>query len=217
MSAATIDHLVVAADTLEEGAEQVERLLGVPLQPGGKHERMGTHNRLLKLGPKLYLEVIAIDPGAVPAEDGKPFQARWFDLDSPAMRTLLSEGPHLVTWAVRTDDIEALAARCPEPLGKIHLMRRGGFEWKITIPEDGHLPGGGLIPTLIQWLGDRHPADELPDRGCSLEALGGTHGAPEGIRRALAALGLTGSVPVSYGAAERLSARIRTPLGARIL
>jgi hypothetical protein len=59
---ARFDHLVVAAASLASGAAWLERRLGVPLQPGGQHSAMGTHNRLLRLGADSYLELIAIDP-----------------------------------------------------------------------------------------------------------------------------------------------------------
>ena len=208
----TIDHLIVAATTLEEGAQFVQKALGVAPQPGGKHERMGTHNCLLKLGPELYLEIIAIDPQAA-----APSRPRWFDLDLPGMRAQLQAGPRLITWVARTGNIEQLATGSSEPLGPIHRMRRGGFAWKITIPDDGHLPGGGLVPTLIEWQGKRHPADGLADSGCSLQALGGAHGEPDRMRRALASLDLAGSLPVTYGAGPRLLARIATPFGVRTL
>jgi len=71
-----IDHLVVCAESLEEGAAFVEAKLGVAMSAGGKHALMGTHNRLLSLGAEAYLEVIAIDP-----EAGPPGRARWFGLD----------------------------------------------------------------------------------------------------------------------------------------
>ncbi|MEO7742546.1 MAG: VOC family protein [Usitatibacter sp.] len=45
-----LDHLVIAAATLEEGVRYVEAQLGVTMGPGGKHATMGTHNRLLSLG-----------------------------------------------------------------------------------------------------------------------------------------------------------------------
>lgn len=45
-----LDHLVVAARTLEEGARWLEARTGVPTAPGGRHALMGTHNRLLSPG-----------------------------------------------------------------------------------------------------------------------------------------------------------------------
>ncbi len=75
----TIDHLVIVATDLDTGCAFVTDALGVALQPGGVHSRMGTHNRLLHLGPGLYLEVIAVDPSAI-----RPDRARWFGLDQLA-------------------------------------------------------------------------------------------------------------------------------------
>ena len=63
---AVLDHLVVAAATLEQGEDYIESRLGARPLRGGKHVAMGTHNSLLRLGEKTYLEVIAVDP------DGKP-------------------------------------------------------------------------------------------------------------------------------------------------
>ena len=56
-----LDHIAVAATDLAAGAQAVEAKLGLTLQHGGQHPHMGTHNRLMSLGPD-YLEVIAIDP-----------------------------------------------------------------------------------------------------------------------------------------------------------
>ena len=49
------DHLVVAAQTLAEGINFVAVRLGALPQAGGKHVAMGTHNALLRLGPREYI------------------------------------------------------------------------------------------------------------------------------------------------------------------
>jgi hypothetical protein len=165
-----LDHLVIAARTLEEGTAFVERIFAVSTQPGGQHTRMGTHNRLLNLGNGAYLEIIAIDPTG-----NAPFQPRWFALDDPAMQARLAEGPKLIHWVARTDQIEADAMRSPAPLGVIHPMERGAFKWRITIPTNGHLPADGVVPTLIQWDVDDHPTRRLPESGCHLKSLTGWH------------------------------------------
>lgn len=207
MPRSRIDHLIVTAASLAEGAAYVRRELGVEMQPGGEHARMGTHNCLLKLGEKLYLEVIAANP-AVP----RPDRARWFQLDEPDSIHV----PRLATWAARTDDIHAAASASPVPMGKVELMSRGTFEWLMTVPDDGRLPLRGLAPTLIQWRSEAHPAETLSELGCSLLRLEGSHPQSEKVTRMLASIGFEGEFPVSSGA-PRLVAHIQTPGGPRQL
>jgi hypothetical protein len=61
---ASIDHLVIAADSLEQGADRRAATFGVQPSGGGKHPRMGTHNRVIAISsesfPDCYLEVVAI-------------------------------------------------------------------------------------------------------------------------------------------------------------
>jgi hypothetical protein len=198
-----IDHIIVTAASLEAGVEHVRRALGVEPQKGGEHVRMGTHNCLLKLGEKLYLEVIAANPDAT--HPGRP---RWFQLDEPdSVRS-----PRLATWVARCDDIYA----APASLGSITALRRGNFEWLMTIPEDGKLPLDGLAPTLIEWRSSAHPADTLKDLICSLIRLEGFHPQPERVTGMLKSIGFEGEFSVSQGA-TRLVAHIETPSGARRL
>ncbi len=159
-----LDHLVVAARTLEEGAAWVEAALGAAPVPGGKHPLMGTHNRLLAIGRGRYLEVIAIDPEAPP-----PGRPRWFGLDDPVIRERLERGPVLFHWAERTDDLEAALRDYPEQVDVLDATR-GDLSWRITVPPDGRLPCAGACPTLIQWKGP-HPTDRLPPSHCELTEL----------------------------------------------
>jgi Glyoxalase-like domain len=203
-----LDHLVVAAQTLSAGCAFVEAQLGVLPRPGGQHVTMGTHNALIGLGPGQYLEIIAIDP------DGeRPARSRWYDLDEPRMRAALAEGPRLIHWAAQTDDIDAVKTRSRIDLGPVNPMARGDLRWRLTIPDDGHLPGAGLIPTLIQWPAGTHPADRLPDSGVRLVTLAGEHPDPAAIRAGLASLQLSDTLKVSYGRHPRLAAMLRTPRG----
>jgi hypothetical protein len=185
------DHLVVAAQSLADGCEFVATRLGVRPVQGGKHTAMGTHNALASLGPHAFLEVIAIDPDGTP-----PARPRWFDLDEPRMRASLAEGPRLVHWVARTSAIDVAKARARVDPGTVHPMARGDFQWRITIPDDGHLPGAGLLPTLIQWV-----------------ALAGEHPEPAPIRAALAVFGFSDLLKVTYGRYARLAAMLRTSRG----
>ena len=114
---AEVDHLVIAAETLAQGCDYVESGLRVRPQPGGKHPTMGTHNALLRLGERLYLEVMAIDP-----EAPKPLRARWFDLDDVRMRATLAEGPRLMHFVARTRDLDALVRAAKHDPGPIHPL-----------------------------------------------------------------------------------------------
>lgn len=195
----SIDHLVIAAPTLESGSLWLEELLGVSLQAGGKHAFMGTHNRLLRLG-NAYLEVIAINPD-VPA----PNRPRWFGLD-----TLQLEQPRLIHWVARTDDLSSMAALSLEPLGVVTDAVRGELRWRITIPDDGHLPLSGLVPTLIEWRSP-HPVSKMPESPCELVSLIGTHPQPERVRAALESIGA--KLDVTEGEVPALRAVISSPNG----
>jgi len=202
------DHLVVAAATLADGIDYVAALTGATPQPGGRHIPMGTHNALLRLGERVYLEIIAIDPDGT-----RPSRPRWFDLDDIALQAELTEQPRLIHWVARTDDIGRTASSCPLALGTIQPFERGDFRWRITVPDDGKRPGRGVFPALIQWDVPFHPADRLPASNVSIAEFAATHSDPAPIRDALAALGLADVLHVTYDRETRIAAMLRTPRG----
>lgn len=205
-----LDHIAVTAHSLAMGVEYVRRTLGVTPQVGGEHPRMGTHNYFLKLGEKIYLEVISINPNAP-----SPDRPRWFQLDEPDG----NQAVRLATWIARTDDIQAAVSASPVLLGNIEPMSRGHVNWHITIPTDGSLPLGGVAPTLIQWQ-EIHPADTLQDVGCSLIRLEGFHPEADMVSAVLEAIGFHGQFsvsPLAPGEQPYLVAHVRTPAGQREL
>ena len=205
------DHIVLAARSLEEGADWCEATLGVRPVEGGKHANMGTHNRLLGLGDgayrRMYLEIIARDPEAPP-----PARARWFDLDSSRLAAALAAGPRLVQWVARCNDIDraiaALRAAGHDPgeaIAAERMTAHGLLRWRITLRDDGTRPAAGAVPLLIQW-GAAHPCDRLPASAVSVARI-----AIGGVDAALAAqLGVAAAVAAG---APALSVSFDTPRG----
>ena len=200
-----LDHMAVACTDLAAGAAWVEAALGVPMQAGGKHPLMGTHNRLLSLGD-LYLEVIAIDPDA-PA----PGRPRWFDLDR------FAGPPRLTKWIAACDDLEAEIARSPAGIGRPIDLARGDYRWRMAVPDDGILPLDDAFPALIQWQGSAHPARALTDHGIRLTGFEITHPDADALKAALAGRLDDPRVAIRHGETVAMQARFATPQGTRHL
>jgi hypothetical protein len=219
-AASHIDHLVVAADTLERGVEWCQATLGVTPRAGGEHPLMGTHNRLLAISadgyPRSYLEIIAIDPQAAP-----PGRPRWFDLDDQDLRDAVRRLPRLVHFVARTADA-ASALKALHKLGidrgpLVHAERptpEGLLRWQISVRDDGQRLFYGGLPTLIQW-GEMHPTDAMPQAGLALQALHACHPRLADIQAAHHAIGLEG-VTLEQGP-PNLVATLMTPRGVVVL
>lgn len=145
------DHVAIAARTLDEGAAWLGAH-GLTLEPGGRHPGMGTHNRLMSLGPGAYLELIAPDPDST----APPC---WFGLAG------FDAAPRIAGWVMRAQPLQA-------PTGtRVVQASRGDLSWRITLPLAGQMPRGGAHPMLIDWGDGPHPSDLLPDRGVRLARL----------------------------------------------
>lgn len=207
----SLDHLTVAALTLEQGLAHVRRALGVELPPGGTHPLMGTHNCLMGLGDGIFLELIAPNPAV------KPQRRRWFNLDDPAMRARLEDTPQIVSWVVRVPDLGQALREVDSAAGEAVRVTRGDLSWLISVPSDGSMPFDGAYPTLIEWPPGPHPSSRMADLGCRLERLSVVH--PEGVRlsRALHDFVADDRIVVGAGDAVQFHATISTPAGKREL
>jgi hypothetical protein len=206
---AEIDHLVLGARSLAEGAAFIEQHLGVKPVKGGRHEGIGTHNMLLGLGRGCYLEIIAPDP-----DQPEPPHPRPFDLDDPGTRTMLEAEPRLLAWVARTPVLDAVVARLGPRAGEVREMRRGDLHWRMAFPPQRQ-DMDNLIPALIQWTGEG-ASSRIADSHCRLVLLEAEHPDADVVRAGLAERGLEEVLKLRRSPRARLLARIKRPDGAEV-
>jgi hypothetical protein len=202
-----LDHLVVGAASLEAGLLHLQDRLGILVPPGGSHPLMGTHNRLMRIGEGLFLEIIAIDPAAPP-----PGRRRWFALDDPVQRSRIAERPRLIAWVAGTRSLDSVLERAPV-LGSAITATRGALSWRIGIRDDGALAEEAMLPVPIEWPDGPHPAERMEDLGIRLEEFRLGHPEPQRIGGLLAGIGARHLAELDEAPQPLLSARLRLPDG----
>ena len=201
-----IDHLVFACSDLETGVSLISDRLGATPVGGGRHPAWGTHNSLLGLGERCYLEVIAPDPEAGTPEQGTP---------------AVFSGPDpgkLTTWAVAVGGLSAerlTQSGVDRLLGSVHHGSRElgdgtRLEWSLTDP--ARTLHGGTVPFLIDWGESRHPAESLAP-GCRLLKLELQHPEPALLQPILDRLHAGTLVSVSEASEIRIRAAVESPNG----
>jgi len=150
-----LDHVIWATADLDAAAEWLERDHGLRAGGGGRHDGMGTHNRIVPLG-RGYLELLAV-------ADAK--EAAGSALGRAVTERLARVGEGLMGWAVATEDVGAVAERLGTELVAI---TRQGFTARLTgVPEamaepclpfflerghDVSAPGAGGDAGGLQWV-----------------------------------------------------------------
>jgi Glyoxalase-like domain len=201
-----LDHLLLGVADLDDGIEWVETLTGVKAARGGSHPGRGTHNALLSLGGRRYLEIIAPDPAQT---------AYNFQID---VRKLAE--PRLVTWAAGTSDVDAVAKQARDAGHQIFGPNDGSrarsdgklLKWKsLGVQSAFGRDGVEPIPFFIQWAADSpHPSQDSPT-GCELQALALEHPEAAKVRNALRELGI--DLEAKPADAVRFTATLKTPKG----
>ncbi|MGX9417747.1 VOC family protein [Vibrio sp. WJH972] len=198
-----IDHIVVGAESLEQGIDFLRKNLGVTLPKASKHEAMSTHNCVAPTGNDSFLEILSIDPDAP-----NPGRARWFAMDEEDVKTKLQQSAYAHHWVVGTDDLDALIESSPVPLGEIVTFTRGERSWRLNIPSDGSMLEEGVIPTFIEWSPGAHPSSAMTDLGLTLKSIEITHPEPEWLTGILTKLGVGDLASVSAGIDKAISFKI---------
>ena len=101
-----IDHVVLAVDDPDAAAATLAEKLGLDATGGGRHEALGTFNRLIWLGDS-YLELIGVF-------DRELAGASW--IGRPVLKAL-ERGGGLATWAVAVDDLDRQLTWLPPDAG----------------------------------------------------------------------------------------------------
>lgn len=160
-----LDHLTVIAPTLAEGVAHVRACLDLDVPFGQRHDYMGTHNHLLQLGGEVYLEIVALDP------DGRaPGRSRWFGLDDQKnLRAAWDDGRRLRGWVARTDGIDSILAGREAVFGRKVSLPFVNPAFDFAIPDDGSLPLGGALPSLIDRRGKPRSMATMADLGARLK------------------------------------------------
>lgn len=119
-----LDHLVIACADPDAAAADLERQVGLRPGGGGRHDILGTFNRLVWLGDS-YLELIGVF-------DRDLAEHSW--IGAPSVRAL-DAGGGLATWSVATDDIDGDVAR----------LNAGGAALAESIAGERRRPDGAVV------------------------------------------------------------------------
>jgi hypothetical protein len=195
-----IDHVVLAVEDPDGAAAELEAKLGLAASPGGRHEALGTFNRLIWLGDA-YVELVSVF-------DRERAAASWFG--RPVLDAL-DRGGGLVTWVVAVDDLDEALRWAPPDSGLSDATagqreRADGavVRWRVARPD---IPSS-TEPFLIEH--DTAAAEWTPpDRAVRAEAM---H--PLGGRVRLAGIEVgTPSPAVAAGRLRRILAAAVEPAG----
>jgi len=142
-----LDHVLIAVDDLDAAAREVEQRHGLASVEGGRHQGLGTANRIVPLG-ETYLELVAVVD----------------DAEASGFATWVAAGrcPRLLGWCMRTDDLDEVAERLgltvtdgsrARPDGTLLTWRMAGLERSADEP---------LLPFFIEWgQGTPYPGEAL--------------------------------------------------------
>ena len=164
-----IDHLVIACADPDAAATELTSAIGLSAVGGGRHEGMGTFNRIVWLADGSYLELIGVDDREA---------ALRTPIGAAAVATIDAHGGGLATWALRDDELEVTVRALPEgtfgPVIHGSRKRPDGelVEWWAAFPLAPLAPDG--VPFLIQhaYVGAEWSRAALAERASFRHPIG---------------------------------------------
>ena len=159
-----IDHFVFAAETLNEGSEFIENVLKEDLSDINAHKTMGTHNRVISIGP-CYLEVISLDP-----QNQNANKNTWFNLSDLSYRETFLKTPKLISFVISSKKLERSIF-----FEKEFFVSRNEYKWFFRKPNFDYLQKNNfrninLFPSLINWE-TISPLDKMKKSSYVFESL----------------------------------------------
>lgn len=138
-----VDHLIYAAgpEGLDATAARVAEKLDTRTAPGGSHPAWGTHNTLIPLADRAYLEVVAVADPELAATTS--FGA--------AVAAASAAGGGWVGWAVAVDDVDVCAPRLERRSAPGARRRPDGIELRWRTLATDVLGSDPDLPFLITW------------------------------------------------------------------
>ena len=146
-----IDHVILAATDLDAAAARLEAEHGLRAKAGGRHEGMGTHNRIVPLGGG-YLELLAI---------ADPEEAAGSELGRAVATRIERAGDGPMSWAVAVEEIAPVARL----LGtEVSTISRQGLTARLTGLAEA------MAEPFLPFFIERDPG--IPDPGAGGDAGG---------------------------------------------
>ncbi|HKB29089.1 MAG TPA: VOC family protein, partial [Candidatus Limnocylindrales bacterium] len=133
-----IDHLVIAVADPDDAASELASAIGLEATGGGRHESLGTHNRLIWFGDS-FVELIGVFDPALARQS-------WI---GPPTLEALDAGGGFVTWAIVTDSLEHDAV----------ALRAVGADLTAAIDGERRRPDGGVVRWRLSKPGRLGPAE----------------------------------------------------------
>jgi hypothetical protein len=158
-----IDHVAYAVDDLDAAGEAFLRDHGLVSAPGGVHPGWGTANRIVALGSRRYLELIAVIDHDAAAT-------------SPFGRTVLERverGGGWLALSLTDVDIDATATRLGLAVSDGSRILPDGrtLRWRSAGIDDPRRTVG--LPFFIRWDVPQglHPGDDPPAHPCGADGV----------------------------------------------